>query len=764
MFHCNMTSVYAYLKASSHKIRDDLRFMLGQFMVSMWMDGLQHHVEQPRPKTSETHACVQYTNKMVYYTNATMTSLKVFLCDLNQIVAETTTVPNAPVTPFLLRKVAQPSKISLATSASPTLNTSTPARQTTAAPKPPIAPAMLRTAAKPSKISLATSISPTVVSSARRKGVSSVTGLPILECMDNTKIGYPKTSPAAKFVHKLLRRIRKSKVASPPVALFALPPIGETSAIKDALLPDKPKPLPDLPYENRRSAIYFQDGMDLSNVDMERLMPTHDSSSIRLTSDGALKCASLASLIRILTSPEADRMPGFTHTFFVCFVFFASPQELLDGLAERFHAGQKWQHANLSKQEANVVAEETLAIRASVVRALTTWLWEYWRPETDRVLLRQIMNFASRDIAEAIPDLLLVWGLAQAVWHIHDKKHYRGIKLESPLEVPAETTLPAPTSFCVWGGRGDRIRMRTVLETENGREEFVRQITIKASKMFAAINPSDAIRYWKRKGGTRVPGLGHVRHRIEAFKTFERGVTAAVVSSILESGNPVERTIMLEYWLDVASRCVNWRNYCVANCISSAIQTASVLRLKITIALACEESKKQYHRLVALFDGASNFASHRATIAAEKKPAVPPMFHFEHDVSAIRGITKTSVDNDGRKTVSINFVPVRAIMKVLASMEEYRIDYCLHSDENFQDWLKGSIDTLEINRKKEQELLDTHYNLSQKRESSCPQLQQKHVDVWSHPITYYWTDYPGPFRTEPTAPSVPSSRSIASKQ
>ncbi|KAF7422703.1 hypothetical protein PC9H_010859 [Pleurotus ostreatus] len=730
-FHRNMISVYTHLNLSSPDIRDDVRFMLGKFLVRLCIDGLKQHLGYRLPKTQKTQECKEYIDKMVHCVNSAMQSLKVFLCDLNDIVAEgaaskasvvskAPVVPKGPVTPFLTRK------------------------------------------AKPSKLSLATSISPTLVPSipARHKDVSSV-GLPILPCMNNKYIAHRET-PSSKFFRNLFKRFRKSVTFpfTPSSVTLVLPPISDTSAIKDALLPDKPKPLPEIPYENRRSAIYFQDGKHSCSVDMERLMPTHDDSSIRLTSDGALKSASLTSLIRILTSPEADRMPGFTHTFFMCFIFFASPQDLLDGLVARFQVGKKWQRPDLSKEDADAVAAEVLAVRVSVVRTLTTWLWEYWRPETDQVLLQQIMDFASQDIADAVPNLLLVWGLAQAVWNIDDKKHYRGIKMESLLQVPVERTLPIPTCFCIWNYGDNTPTMCKVLETERGREEFVRQITIKASKMFAAINPSDAIRYWE--AGKR--GFDRVRRQIETFKTFERGVTAAVVASILESEKVVDRTIMLEYWLDVASRCVTWRNYCVANCISSAVQTSSVLRLKTTIALASEESKQKYIDLVALFDGAANFASHRAAIAAEKKPAVPPMFHFEHDVSAIRGISTTTVDGDGRKTVLINFIPVRNIMKVLASMEEYRIDYCLDFDGDFQDWLKGSIDTLQVTQKKEKELLETHYALSKSRESACLRLQQKHVDVWSHPITYYWADYPGPFPTKRAAPSARFSHSSPSKR
>ncbi|KAF9491779.1 ras GEF [Pleurotus eryngii] len=723
-FHRGMLSVYTCLKSSPQDIRDDVRFMISKFLVSLCMDGLEQHIGRPRPNSDRTEECKEYIDKMVYYVKSAVQSLKVFLRDLNEIVAERKAASMAPVSPFLFRKVAKPSKISLATSTSATLVSSTPAR---------------------------------------RKDVSSVTGLPILPCMENKYIAHRKTS-SSQFLRNLLRRFRKSKVILPvtssSVTLITLPPISDTSAIKDALLPGKLKPLPEIPYECRNSAIYFPTGMDFSNKNMQRLMPTYDDLSIHLTVDGALKSASLTSLIRILTSPEAARFPDFTHTFFVCFGFFTSPQELLDGLVERFHVGKKWRRPGLSSDDSKLMEAQAQAVRVSVVRALTTWLWEYWRPETDKVLLQQIMDFASQEVAEVVPNLFLVWGLAQAVWNIDSKKHYRGIKLESPLEVPIERTLPAPTCFCVWDGSENTPPICKVFETENGREEFVRQITIKASKMFADINPSDAIRYWE--AGKR--GFDRVRRKIDEFKTFERGVIAAVVTSILESEKTVERTIMLEHWLDVASRCVTWRNYCVANCISSAIQSTSVFRLKTTIALANKESKRKFAELAALFVRDGNFAPYRTAVAAEKKPAVPPIFHFEHDISAIEGISEMAVGDDGQKAVLIKFNQVRTIMKVLASMQECRIDYCLPPDDNFQDWLKRHIDKLQLTPQSEQDLMNEQYALSKLRETSCPQLQQKGVDVWSHPITFYWADYPGPFRTERTAPSVRSSRSIPSKR
>lgn len=58
------------------------------------------------------------------------------------------------------------------------------------------------------------------------------------------------------------------------------------------------------------------------------------------------------------------------------------------------------------------------------------------------------------------------------------------------------------------------------------------------------------------------------------------------------------------------------------------------------------------------------------------------------------------------------------LLRLVVAMEEYRIDYCLRSDENFQDWLKGSIDS--ISRKKEQELLETHHALRSVYGKSSP--------------------------------------------
>ncbi|KAG5219758.1 Cell division control protein [Salix suchowensis] len=458
-FHRGMLSVYTCLKSSPQDIRDDVRFMISKFLVSLCMDGLEQHIGRPRPNSDRTEECKEYIDKMVYYVKSAVQSLKVFLRDLNEIVAERKAASMAPEGGETVQNIIGDVDVC--------------------------------------HIS--------VIDPARRKDVSSVTGLPILPCMENKYIAHRKTS-SSQFLRNLLRRFRKSKVILPvtssSVTLITLPPISDTSAIKDALLPGKLKPLPEIPYECRNSAIYFPTGMDFSNKNMQRLMPTYDDLSIHLTVD------------------EAARFPDFTHTFFVCFGFFTSPQELLDGLVERFHVGKKWRRPGLSSDDSKLMEAQAQAVRVSVVRALTTWLWEYWRPETDKVLLQQIMDFASQEVAEVVPNLFLVWGLAQAVWNIDSKKHYRGIKLESPLEVPIERTLPAPTCFCVWDGSENTPPICKVFETENGREEFVRQITIKASKMFADINPSDAIRYWE--AGKR--GFDRVRRKIDEFKTFERGL------------------------------------------------------------------------------------------------------------------------------------------------------------------------------------------------------------------------------------------------
>ncbi|KAF8147317.1 ras guanine nucleotide exchange factor domain-containing protein, partial [Mycena galopus ATCC 62051] len=93
--------------------------------------------------------------------------------------------------------------------------------------------------------------------------------------------------------------------------------------------------------------------------------------------------------------------------------------------------------------------------------------------------------------------------------------------------------------------------------------------------------------------------------------------------SVVELQSREERVAMIEFWLDVASICVNLRNFSSASAIFGGLVFSPVERLSLTILDIALPSKEQYRALNTLFNGANNYAVYRRLLAANAYPAVP---------------------------------------------------------------------------------------------------------------------------------------------
>ncbi|KAJ8495187.1 hypothetical protein ONZ45_g12968 [Pleurotus djamor] len=704
----NVASVYRQLKGGPKELVDDMRYLISKCQVRRCLTDFRTLSFPKNPTAGERDDYFRSTqanvNRLVFF-------LKQFIAIVNTLLIELGLAPSTP-------KPSPPSSRSSLALPSNDNHASDERLVGATAPKPRFTPTPV--------------MKPTLL-------------VPLLPASYSTETlaTYKTTSSAKSFLRAMIRRLGKSKSslsASSSTSILDLKTSFDAQTIIELV---EDKKLPDMPYDPRRSAIYFPIGTKFSNMDIEKLMPNMEDQTIRLTSDGKLKAASLTSLVRILTSPEAARIPDFTHIFFMTFRFFTTPSDLFVALMERFNVLSSWMTPKLNETEKELVSLQAEEVRVSVVRALATWLWDYWRPETDSAILSKIEEFATRDLVGNVPDLKIAWGLAQAAWRIDSGMARYGNKIKLSAVPPEEICPLKATGYDIYKlcSQGPPT-LGEVFCDEGAREEFARQVTIKASGFFFSVSPNDMIMLWKG----RTKGLDKTRRALENLNTLESALCIWTLESILAESDPIHRANVLEFWIDITTRCIKLRNFSSAYSIYSGLSNSAISRLKMTVAIVTPRFKAQYRVFDALFQG-RNWINYRKVLEGPPQATVPLLFVMKHDVSATEGMaTKSPSEQNGEKTL-INYNPVRVMMDTVTTIDNCRVQYYLSEDENYQDWMKGQLRRYELTAAEESQRLNALYQTSKKHESNFPQALAK-ADLWTNAIQTFWPDYPGPFRKE----------------
>lgn len=266
---------------------------------------------------------------------------------------------------------------------------------------------------------------------------------------------------------------------------------------------------------------------------------------------GSLCAASLAGLVRVLTSMEAVIDPTFTNVFFHSFRFFTTSKELFDMLLVRYNETSppdltserlaRWEQANITKMR--------------VAKVFLLWLRNHWRYEWDVDVLEPLRKFASsRPAGDA----------ASITWPkvLHKIKEasvgvaYRGNRMERQLYNAAhlQEVDPPPTSFQPLSKDTfilEKFGEVDILYFHNpaGHEEFARQLSLAASQLFRHFDPEDAVRYWK-------DGLSKsVGESVFRFTSFENALTYWTANSIVTRPTSRSRSEVMEFFIEIAYVC-----------------------------------------------------------------------------------------------------------------------------------------------------------------------------------------------------------------
>ncbi|KAG5651659.1 hypothetical protein H0H81_007939, partial [Sphagnurus paluster] len=428
----------------------------------------------------------------------------------------------------------------------------------------------------------------------------------------------------------------------------------------------------EVPYIPRQSAFYYT-ADPYCGTDVEMPIPTGDSIAVRLDHKGEMKAASMTALVRILTSKESVLDPDFIALFFISFRFFSSPKHFLEALIRRYDEEPP---ADLNSQQFSVWVRSHMNAQIRVGRAILMWLDVYWKQDDDDEVLEDLQNFVLDrfvgELPEGMVDQIIV-GIDR-VWEpmcrrdrrLEDVRFiYTSRTGAPPFPInhfpitKVDTSLPLSEQLMIFNG-------------PQGREEFARQLTIPINHKLGLVDPEDAIKYWQFKDDAKRKeeiDRWEIARILKSIIEFERALCSWVTFSVLEEHTVAKRRMMLEFWTDIAIRCLNLRNFSGANCILNGLSSGAITRLKHTVLSVDALTKQHYRTLQDYFSGQDNYVIYREALSVVE-PTVQVLAPLIRDVISVLSVLSTSIgatDNSSEKNM-INLCSYRVILKTVRSM------------------------------------------------------------------------------------------------
>jgi hypothetical protein len=277
--------------------------------------------------------------------------------------------------------------------------------------------------------------------------------------------------------------------------------------------------------------------------------PSLPSVELYFSPNKVLCAASLAALVRILTSTEEVRDPAFTDFFFCSFRFFSKPLEIFQMLAAQYDEGPP---ESLETAKAILWTQNVPFVKVRVAKVFLLWLRIHWRYEWDTDILEPLHRFASSRPAD---------DPAYITWNKVTKKtsdasvgaNYRGCRIQRAAltgpTLPKLTRLSRPfelfTEEVISQGAFDKVDILH-FHSSTGREELARQLCLAASQLFRHIDPEDAVRYWK-DGQDKAIG-----DRISRLASFENALSYWASNAIVARPTVRSRAEVMEFFVDLA--------------------------------------------------------------------------------------------------------------------------------------------------------------------------------------------------------------------
>ncbi|KAI9218854.1 hypothetical protein BC828DRAFT_387525 [Blastocladiella britannica] len=434
--------------------------------------------------------------------------------------------------------------------------------------------------------------------------------------------------------------------------------------------------------------------------------------------DGNIAAGTLSALVERLTVHDAPVETSYTQAFLLTFRCFTTPAKFLAQLTDRF-AMVPPDDLIEQEDEDEWTRKKQSPVRLRVINTLKTWLDAYYEEGIDDEVLPAMLTLITEKIEPA---------MAGPAKRLRESVNKRVAAAAAANAGGSSSLTPAtpPNSGRHSGGFGDprsssasQMSVSSVMSASSGTGasassstltmgstaagpcptpivprswpvknlidleplELARQLTIRANRLLLAVQPWEFLNQdWTRKDKP------HLAPNVKAMIAYSNHVSYWVMESVLAESEPKKRYAVMKFWIKVATKTLELKNYDTVRAIHASFEHSAIKRLKKTWEIMSDKYRDLLEpiRLLAE-DGGRN------TLRVLLKNAVPPAIPF-------LGIYLTALIAQEEGTPSmrankrhINFFKYASIAKHIHELLRFQAPYALAEVPEMQAMIRDAV-------------------------------------------------------------------------
>ncbi|ODV94717.1 hypothetical protein PACTADRAFT_50578 [Pachysolen tannophilus NRRL Y-2460] len=407
--------------------------------------------------------------------------------------------------------------------------------------------------------------------------------------------------------------------------------------------------------------------------------------SLIYDSKGNVKGGTIDGLVAHLTSNE-ERSPEFTEAFLLTFRSFMKPGELLERLVKIYNSEPP---EGLSFEEYNIWHEKKLyRVRENVISILDLLVTKYWNYNYyDSNIFKNFKFFMNTVATSNIPGADIFIDNVKYVTLESQKADPNSVG--SLYKVPKiYSKVPPPPPIMPRTLR--RLKLKDIDFTE-----LARQLTLREFVLYSKITQMEFLdKMWGSKHGN----MGS-SHNIKFFISYANKLSNFVSFMIIRKKEIKKRADTITYFIQVADKCLQYKNYSTLTAIISALSSSPIARLKKTWALVGKNFQDSFKKMDKLMSIDRNYNEYRDLLkfVKEAEPCIPFLGIYLTDLTFVSQAIPDFINRDRSMINFYKRYKVHHIVTEALKYEKYPYNFHLvHEIQIFLDnWFNNCPDVNE---------------------------------------------------------------------
>eukprot|EP01103_Thecamoeba_quadrilineata_P020672 TRINITY_DN900_c0_g2_i1.p1 TRINITY_DN900_c0_g2~~TRINITY_DN900_c0_g2_i1.p1 ORF type:complete len:834 (-),score=132.85 TRINITY_DN900_c0_g2_i1:94-2595(-) len=381
----------------------------------------------------------------------------------------------------------------------------------------------------------------------------------------------------------------------------------------------------------------------------------------------AVKGGTVDKLIERLTY-ERLPSPDYMTSFLLTYRSFTTPIYLLEQLINRFNIAPPPESS--PSYQAQFIKCKQKPIRLRVCNTLKYWTEKHtYDFAQDSELVKKLVDFLNNILA---PNGFEKF--ASRIVQILEKK-IPVYEQESQVKLPVMGMDPVSGSRLSLRGLGPRSG-RQLLDYDPA--DVARQLTLLEFAYFRSIQPKECLNQaWNKSDrDVNAPNIINMIRRTNAVPLW-------VATEIVYSDRLKTRSKLIRYYISIAEKCRQFKNYNAVMEIISGLQLSAVHRLKRTWETIPKKSLAVFQELVDLMAVSNNWKNYREVLKQCNPPALPYLGMYLTDLTFLEDGSPDKLEGD-----MINFVKRTKVSLVIRNIQQYQqMPYIWESTVEIRDYL-----------------------------------------------------------------------------